>query len=194
MNRKDALILGYLLTHKNEELNILQLSKGVHMDYKNVSIIIRRLENEALVKLESFGGSYRIRILSSVHPLLFEAEFLRKKTVLKNKNIAVLLGYFEKLSSRYYTLLLFGSHANGTPTRQSDIDLLFIVPSGKEDAFEKEVSSIVHLLPFEIHFFVFSEKDFLDMVHSKDLTVGKEAFKNNVILYGIETYYELVGT
>ncbi len=38
----------------------------------------------------------------------------------------------------------------------------------------------------------FSESQFLDMIKAKDFNVGKEAMKNNVILYGIENYYELI--
>jgi len=43
-----------------------------------------------------------------------------------------------------------------------------------------------------IHELVFSEKQFLEMVDAKKSNVGQEALKNNIILYGIETYYEMI--
>lgn len=193
MRYKDALIIKYLIEHKNEELNILKISKAIKMDYKNVHSIIKRLEKESLVKLESFGQSSRVKLISQVHPLIFEAEYNRKKELLKNKNLAVMLNEFKKkLISKCYMLLLFGSYAKKTQTKNSDIDLMFIVPNGKEERFEEGVSKIAGLLPLPIHSLVFSEKQFLEMINAKEPNVGQEALKNNIILYGIEPYYEMI--
>ncbi len=193
MRTKDALIIKYLIEHKNKELNILNISKALRMDYKNVHSIIKRLEKRSLIKLESFGQSSRVKLISQVHPLIFEAEYNRKKELLKNKNLAVMLNEFKnKISSKCYVLLLFGSYAKNKQTKNSDIDLMFIVPDGKEELFEKDVHRTAGLLPLPIHYLVFSETQFLEMVNSKEPNVGQEALKNNIILYGIETYYEMM--
>ncbi|MDP2749867.1 MAG: nucleotidyltransferase domain-containing protein, partial [Nanoarchaeota archaeon] len=168
-------------------------SKALKMDYKNVHSIVKRLEKESIIKLEHFGQSNRVKLISKMHPLLFEAEYNRRKELLKNKNIAVMLDEFKKsLKSRCYMLLMFGSYAKKTQTKNSDIDLMFIVPDGKEESFEKEVHDAAKSLPLPIHHLVFSEKQFLDMINAKESNVGKEALKNNIILYGIEAYYELI--
>ncbi len=193
MRYKDTLIIKYLIEHKNEELNILKISKAIKMDYKNVHSIIKRLEKISLVKLESFGQSSRVKLIHKIHPLIFEAEYNRKKELLENKNIAVMLNEFKKvLSSKYYMLLLFGSYAKKTQTKNSDIDLMFIVPDGKEEVFEKKTSQVASSLPLPIHYLVFSETEFLEMVDAKEPNVGQEALKNNIILYGIEIYYEMM--
>src|SRR3990167_3610360 len=106
MRNKDAIIIRYLIENKNEELNILKISKELKMDYKNVYSIVKRLEKESLVKLESFGHSSRIKLISQVHPLIFEAEYARRNELLKNKNLAVMLNEFKKaLSSKCHVLL-----------------------------------------------------------------------------------------
>ncbi|MBI2673081.1 nucleotidyltransferase domain-containing protein [Candidatus Woesearchaeota archaeon] len=192
MRNKDAIIIRYLIENKNEELNILKISKELRMDYKNVYSIVKRLEKELLVKLESFGQSSRVKLISQVHPLIFEAEYNRRKELLKDKNLAVMLNDFKNaLKSKCYTLLIFGSYAKKTQTKNSDIDLMFIVPDGKEELFEKDVHRAARSLPLPIHYLVFSEKQFLDMNNVKKSNVGQEALKNNIILYGIETYYEM---
>jgi predicted nucleotidyltransferase len=193
MRNKDAVIIRFLIEHKNEELNILTISKELRMDYKTAYSIVKRLEKESLVKLESFGQSNRVTLISSMHPLIFEAEYTRRKELLKDKNLAVMLNDFKNaLKSKCYALLLFGSYAKKTQTKKSDIDLMFIVPNGSEELFEKDIGRTARLLPLQIHYLVFSEKQFLEMINAQEPNVGKEALKNNIILYGIETYYEMI--
>ncbi|HIH15076.1 MAG TPA: nucleotidyltransferase domain-containing protein [Nanoarchaeota archaeon] len=134
-----------------------------------------------------------VKLISQVHPLIFEAEYNRRKEILKDKNLAVMLNDFKNtLKSKCYMLLIFGSYAKKTQTKNSDIDLMFIVPDGKEELFEKDVHRAAKSLPLSIHELVFSEKQFLEMVDAKKSNVGQEALKNNIILYGIETYYEMI--
>ena len=193
MRNKDAIIIRYLIENKNEELNILKISKELKMNYKNIYSIIKRLEKELLVKLESFGQSSRVKLISQVHPLIFEAEYSRRKELLKNKNLRVMLNDFKNtLKSKYYILLIFGSYAKKTQTKNSDIDLMFIVPDGNEELFEKNIHQTARSLPLPIHTLVFSEKQFLEMANSRESNVGQEALKNNIILYNAETYYEMI--
>ncbi|MEK6905238.1 MAG: nucleotidyltransferase domain-containing protein [Nanoarchaeota archaeon] len=193
MRNKDVMVVRQLIETRNEELNILGLSKLLRMDYKNVYSAVKRLEKELLIKLETFGQSSRVKLISQVHPLIFEAEHSRRKELLKDKNLAVMLNEFKNaLKSKCYVLLIFGSYAKKTQTKNSDIDLMFIVPDEKEEPFEKKVHEITRLLPLPIHYLVFSETQFLEMTSAKKSNVGQEAIKNNIILYGIETYYELI--
>jgi len=193
MRSKEPAIIKSLIEHKNEELNIRNISKALKMDYKNVYSIIKRLEKISLVKIETFGQSSRVKLNAIVHPLVFEAEFERRKEILKDKNLAVMLSNFKRaIKSKLYVLLLFGSYANKTQTKNSDIDLMFICPDGLEDAFEKDVSRIARSMPLPLHPLVFSDSQFLGMINAKESNVGQEALKNNVILYGIETYYEMI--
>jgi len=193
MNSKDVIIVKYLIEKRTEELNISKVSKDLRMDYKNVHLIIKRLEKESLVKLESFGQSRRVKLISQVHPLIFEAEYKRREELLKNKNLKVVLHEFKKaLRTGYYVLLLFGSYAKRTQTKNSDMDLMCIVPDGQEVQSEKVMDRTARLLPLPVHCLVFSETQFLEMANAKDSNVGQEALNSNVILYGIEMYYEIL--
>ena len=193
MRSKDSSIIKFLIENKNEELNIRSISKSLKMDYKNVYSIIKRLEKASLVKIETFGQSSRIKLNAIVHPLVFEAEFERRKEILKDKNFVVMLSSFKRaIKSRLYVLLLFGSYAKRTQTKNSDIDLMFICPDGLEDAFEKEVNKVARSMPLPLHPLVFSESQFIEMANTKEPNVGQEALKNNIILYGMEQYYGLM--
>jgi predicted nucleotidyltransferase len=193
MRSKESTIIKFLIEHKNEELNILKIAKALKMDYKNVYSIIKRLEKILLVKIETFGQSSRIKLNAIIHPLVFEAEFERRKEILKDKNLTVMLSNFKRaIKSKLYVILLFGSYAKKTQTKNSDIDLMIICPDGLEDAFEKEISRIARSMPLPLHPSVFSENQFIEMIQAKESNVGQEALRNNIILYGIEQYYEMV--
>ena len=193
MRNKEAVIIKCLIENKSKELNILKISKELKMDYKNIYSIIKRLEKESIVELESFGHSNRVKLVSQMHPLIFEAEYQRRKELLKNKNLAVMLNDFKNaINSKCYILLIFGSYAKKTITKSSDIDIMFIVPDDKEEFFENEINRRARSLPLPIHYLVFSEKQFLEMINAKESNVGLEALKNNIILYGIESYYEMI--
>ena len=193
MRSKESTIIKFLIENKNEELNILKISKSLKMDYKNTYSIIKRLEKITLIKIETFGQSSRVKLNTQAHPLIFEAEFERRKEILKDKNLAVMLSSFKRaIKSKLYILLLFGSYAKGTQTKSSDIDIMAICPDGLEDAFEKDINRTARSMPLPLHPLVFSESQFIEMANAKEPNVGQEALKNNVILYGIEQYYGLM--
>ena len=69
---------------------------------------------------------------------------------------------------------------------------VYSVPDSEEERMEKEIQTITRLLPLNLHTNIFTETDFKHMKNSKEITVGSEAMKNNIILHGIETYYEMI--
>jgi predicted nucleotidyltransferase len=174
-------------------VNILGMAKAIKMNYKNAFDIVKRLEKEKIITLKKFGASNKVELNKIVHPLIFETEYLRRNEILRNKNLFVMLDNIKKgLDSSLYILLLFGSHAKKTQTKNSDIDIMFIMPDGNEEKLEKKVHQIIKLMPLPIHQLTFSESQFFDMINVKEFNVGKEAMKNNIILFGIENYYEML--
>ena len=191
MRGKEVEIIKLLMENRDKELNMSRIADLLKKDYKNVHNIVSRLSDMQVVKLEPFGKSQRVILQNKVHPLIFEAEYLRRNDVLKNKDLAVMHDSLKRLHSRLYILLMFGSYAKKVQTKQSDIDLMFIVPDSAEAQMEEEIQRIVGTLPLEIHINLFKEGDFRAMKDSKEITVGSEAMKHNIILHGIESYYEI---
>src|SRR3989338_654457 len=129
MKHQETIIIKTLLDHKDTELSIAHLSRLTHKDYKTTHTIIKRLEKNKIVTLQQFGKSYKVILNNTAHPLIFEAEYIRREDLLKDKNLRVMLDYFKKgLKTSLYVLLLFGSYAKKTQTKHSDIDLFFIPP------------------------------------------------------------------
>ncbi len=191
MMRKDVDVLKYLLDNKEMQFSVKQISEKVHIDYKNMYELIKRLQKEKIVLLKKIGNSYQINIIYSEHPLIYEAEYRRKFELLKNKNLKLVLEYFKDISE-FHIMLIFGSYSKNKQNKHSDIDLMFIVSDEMHEKFEKKVHEISSLIPLKLHIYVFSQKEFIAMKNSKELTVGSEAIQNNVILHGIELYYRLM--
>ena len=193
MMSREVDMIKYLLRNKGNDINISQIAKGLKMDYKNTHNIVKRLAKKGILNLKIFGRSLSVTLIDKNDPQIIEAEYSRREDSLKDNNLrAIHKNYCRNMKSKFYTMLLFGSHAKGTSTKRSDIDLLFIVPDGLAETYETNIRSIASMFPFELHLNIFTEKDFLAMKNSREFTVGSEAIKNNVLLHGIEAYYELI--
>ncbi len=193
MRNEESSIIKCVLENKGIEYSISQLAKELKKDYKNVHTIVKRLEKKGIFSIQSFGNASKIILKQQCHPLVYEAEYCRRKEILKNKNIKNIVDLYQRnMKSKLYVLLLFGSYAKKSQGKNSDIDLLFIVADLCEEEAEKNIQSIASLIPLPLHINIFKEKDFIAMKNSKEQTVGSEVIKNNLILYGIETYYELI--
>lgn len=92
-----------------------------------------------------------------------------------------------------YLILAAGSYAKGNAKKNSDLDLVVIIPD-KEKAVEiqKLIENATMLFVPEIHLYVFTRKDFVEMLKDKRENYGKEIIKNKVILKNAQIYYELI--
>lgn len=186
-------VLRHLLENRGKELSIRQIAHATKTDYKNIYLAIKRLEQEKAVNIGMFGHSKRVSLSTRLSAKLMQAEMERRDAILANKNIAVMLDQLKRdLGTSLYILLLFGSYAKGNQGKGSDIDLMFIVPDGKEDEFEKAVHASLAILPMPVHPLTFTESQFRQMVFSKEQNVGKEAAACNIILHNIESYYQVI--
>lgn len=185
-------IIIYLLENKVQDHNILQISKKLKIEYKNLYQSIKRLEKKGTLQLKPFGRSLKVLLQDKISPEIYEAEYHRKKEFLKNKDLKVLTETFERgLKTKLYMLILFGSHVKKTSTKHSDIDLCFIVPD-ESTKTEQTIFNISSTIPLKLHVNIFKESEFLNMKYSKIPTVGTEILKHNIILQGIENYYNLI--
>ena len=179
-------ILKCLLENK-EPKTIRTIAKEIKADYKIVHTASNILRSKGLIERIKIGSSYQITLIPKLSEEILRAEYQRREEILKNKDLQVVLDYFERnLKSTLYILLLFGSYAKRKQTKHSDMDLLFIVP---KQEMENDINRIVSLIPLKIHVNIFTEQEFKAMKDSKESTVGSEAIKNNIILKGIEAYY-----
>ncbi|KZX15590.1 nucleotidyltransferase domain-containing protein [Methanobrevibacter curvatus] len=85
-------------------------------------------------------------------------------------------------------MLLFGSYAKNTHNKHLDVDLMIIC----DEKYQKNIGRKLNILPFDIHPIFLTFEEFIDLSSRKEFTVISEALKQNIILYGIEDYYQLL--
>ncbi len=183
-------ILQFLLAHKSMEFSIRNISQSVSIDYKTVHGIIQDLIKNNAIRAKKIGQT----VLCSINPAefnadIFRAECSRREELLNNKDLSSMYSYFKALKEPFFILLLFGSYASGKNRKGSDIDLMLITDN---EAIKHKIKSKIALMPLEIHLAQFNSKEFVSMLKTTDFNVGKEAFYNNIILYGIEDYYRMI--
>ncbi len=183
-------IIRLFLSNKKKEFTIRAIAKETLIEYKAAYLAIQELIEQGIVNAKKAGQSTLCSLnTKAFNRIIFQAEEERKEELLKNKDMASLNSYFKEIRSPFFILLLFGSYAKRAERKKSDIDLLLITDI---EAVKKEIYEKSKLIPLDIHLIDFSSKEFLSMLKTTEFNVGKEAFYNNIILFGIEDYYRLI--
>lgn len=181
-------ILRVLVEKQNEILNIRNLALLRKINYKSAYNAVKSLNRQGIVDLKELGNITICSFSRKFNPLVFEVEYHRRESLLKDKNFKIIFKRLNELKFSFIALL-FGSFAKKSPTKNSDIDILFIADNEKA---EKGIKQIISLIPLNIHPTFVTYNEFIDMANSKNFSVVSEAIKNNIILIGIEEYYRLL--
>jgi hypothetical protein len=186
-------VLKFLLdSGSGAEHSIRAVSSGIKADYNIVHRACSALLGKGLIEKRRAGSSYLVRLSGKFSGQVFEAERQRADSLRSSKDIrAMEESLKDGAGTANFVMLVFGSWAKGKQGKNSDIDIMFIVPDGCAGA-EKKIDESVSLLPLPIHHMVFTESQFRKMIKSREKTVVSEAAENRIILYGTEQYYELI--
>ena len=187
MNSNSNEILKYVLSRDGEDLTIRNIANGLNKDYKNTYDIIKKLSKDKILKTIKIGSSNIVKAIKNPNPQFFSAEYGRREEILKNRNIN---NIFNILKRSYFPkiVLLFGSYAKNTYNEHSDIDLIIIC----DKKYQKNIERKINILPFDILPIFLSFEEFIDLASKKEFSVISESLKQNIILYGIEIYYQIL--
>ena len=172
----------------HNEISIRQLSKEAEIPYTTTYRMIKK--NSFLFIINKKGStllcSLDTRDTIVKHYLILaervRAELWRKK----NTPFKVLQ---QELPAGEYTLILFGSRAEGTQRAKSDFDVCIINKKGKKDI---NLSKFELLFKIEINPLFLNTKEFAQMLKEKEHNVATEILKKHVILYGEEFFWNLI--
>jgi len=194
MNNTTNTIIGNLLRTPLESKSLHQIATETKVSYVTVHKVTPILLQRKILKMEKKGKSHLISIDFENAPIhILSSALLQEKEHFLQKHPALLIlsrEIEEKLTHTFYIFILFGSYAKGTEKKLSDIDLLFIVPSNIEK-YRENIDKAIRLLPGKKHIITVTTNDFIDMLNQKH-TVGREAFKDGIVLFGTEQYYAMV--
>jgi len=188
-------ILKFLLEHSEEKNTIRgiarKLGKSYTLTYNNIAL----LDKIGAVSKETVGNTKVIEISKRISSdTLIEIELKRKKEFFtKNSWCELLAGdIIKNYPNPFFILLIFGSYAKNKQNEKSDIDLLAIVKNKSEIKALQEVI-LGEYAKVKKSLIVVDIEDFREMIsHPEKFNVGNEAVKNHILLYGAESYYNLI--
>ena len=194
-NRKSSIklkpiekIIKSLIENKNYQ-SIMDLSGATIINYKNTHNIVNQLYPEIITK-EKIGNTNLVRINLIPNQEIYNVEDKRTREFLtKNPRIKLIQKDIEEVGYPFMIVLIFGSYVKNTQTKGSDIDLC-IISDNKE--IMKRLNQSLNLLSLKLEIQEFTTKEFISMIEKTQNNLGQEIIKNNIILYGIENYYNLI--
>ncbi|MEK6974135.1 MAG: nucleotidyltransferase domain-containing protein [Nanoarchaeota archaeon] len=206
MRRETVLKIVKLLRKElNGGFTILGISKKLKIGYRPAYNHISSLQKEGAITIKTVGRAKQCSLnLENAKSRYFlqESDLMMKESLYKAnpKLKSVLEGLISKITRQFvadvHSIVLFGSYAKGTATKNSDVDILFIVSDLKNKALreviERECASYRYSHNLTASPLITDIIEFKKMLKSKEMNVGKETKEYGISLYGSEQFWRFV--
>lgn len=172
----------------HKEITIRQLSKDSKVPYTTTYRLIR--QNPSLFSINQKGNiklcSLNIKDTITKNYLILAERQAAELFFKKEPQFKVLK---EELPQERYSLILFGSRAEGKQREKSDVDLCIINKDGNKNI---KFSKAEMLFKIEINPIYLSEAEFGQMLKEEEQNLAKEIIRKHIILYGEEYFWNLI--
>ncbi|MDO8656878.1 MAG: nucleotidyltransferase domain-containing protein, partial [Nanoarchaeota archaeon] len=192
--KTETLILELVVSTPIRKFTIREISRLIKKDLKIVHTSIQKLiQNKFLLKDEQqhLHLNYQLNIqeLAYIENLRKEKFFHRYPAI----KIAA-TDFLKKTKHSFFVLLVFGSYAEGNPRKDSDLDVLAILPDeDKNNSFERQLNAVLFLSFPKCHLHVISQASFKEMIAKRDeVNIINEALHKHIVIFGAESYYKLL--
>jgi len=181
-------ILKYLIENKNPQ-SIKNISGAVLIDYKNTYNIITEIPS-GIIYQNKIGNTNLVNLNLVPNQDIYSVENKRTEEFLsKNPKIKLISDDIKEINYPFMIVLIFGSYAKGKNTSSSDVDICIISDNKIKT---KKLIEQLNLSSLKLEIQDFTAEEFVSMIEKKQNNLGHEIVKNNIILYGIENYYNLI--
>jgi len=186
-------ILQLLLSRPEERLSIRGIARLLGKSYTLTYNNVQGLVKQGFVEKQSIPPAQVIQLKESIPSnVLVDIERKTAEVFLeKHSWIQLYLKDVLNAASPFFIMFVFGSYAKGTQTKDSDLDLLVIVPKKEKiPVMEKATQQYTKVKKGII---VVDAQNFAEMIKNpEELSVGIEAKKQHILIYGAEQYYQLL--
>jgi len=170
------------------QFHIRAMAKLIGKSHVSLLPHLKSFEKDKILLSKSVGKSkvYSLNIENNQVREFLSLSEKKESLNLLNKEFLIKKLYDEFLSLNLNgCLILFGSYANLTYTKESDIDLLYIGEIKENE--KKKIKDFGKAYNKEIHLTSMNLKQFKEQL-SKQGTLIKEIVKNHIILYGHDIF------
>ncbi len=153
---------------------------------------VLKLAQENILTLTKKGNSQICTINLKDQKTISYLSLLEEYNALNTKipHFETLLGL---MPEAFNILLITGSYAAKTFTKNSDLDVVVIIEQKEEKKWlQNTLSNKGELLTPTLHPYVFTREEFFEMLTNKELNYGKEIVKKHLIIAGAELYFKII--
>jgi len=173
---------------EGKEVTLSEIMEKSGLSYEPVNRIAKILAERKLISFKKFGKTF-------VYSLNFEKEevktafffYAKEKLNEFSKNRKVIFNGLSRVRDENIDFLaVFGSYSKGSPTKDSDVDILCVSSSRKED--EKEIKSLKYETNLEFVPVVIPKVEFRKIKKENEV-LWKDLVKFGIIFKGYELFY-----
>jgi len=139
-------------------------------------------------------GNLDIYSLNLNNPFSIQAlQYLEVQNNLNFLQLKIIMETINKIPIKNYCLLVFGSYAEKKEKKSSDLDICFIIENKQtEKKIKPYFNEVKFNYPVNIdeHYIIFS--DFVKMLLREGENLGKQIFRNHILFYNADIYYQLI--
>ena len=186
LNNNVFKVMSLFLSDYSNQIHGWEAARELNMNQKTVSNVLSKMEKENILRSRTEGRNkiYRLNLMNPgiMHVLAMTEEErtlrFRTDTVLKEL-------IHELIKSNSPMVVVFGSYADGTNKKGSDIDILVLSP------FQADLSKIEMFYKIKTSIKEYTEEEFREALKSGDFLI-KEVLRNHVVLYGVDLFVKMV--
>ena len=193
LEKTDYEVLIFLIENLNKEYSIKEISQSLKKPYVKIHSSINRLLKQKIIKEEIKGRSRYCSIdyINNLDVVCFINSQKASNFLAKNKKISIVVeDIIKNIKFSNYSIVLFGSYAKGKADKHSDLDIAIITSEKGKEESDRVMNFVKRLSSLKIHSLEFTYENFIEMLKSKENSVGKEMLKNHIIFKGCEQFYD----
>lgn len=125
--------------------------------------------------------------------LLHTLQYIEAQNSLNFPRLDTFIEITNKIPLKTYCLLVFGSYAEGTQTKDSDLDICFLIETQNIEKRIKPYFNDIKLasqINIDEHYITFN--DFIKMLLRDEENLGKQIFRNHKLFFNADIYYKLI--
>lgn len=190
INQTTLKILGLYLDDYKKSLHLREISRKTKIDVKAIQLQLKKLEKINVLSsiIRGRNKDYRLNLnnVTTKYYLVMAEIFVSIIYLKKNFMIKKIVGEIE--NKIHDPLILFGSFAKGTYTKESDVDV-FIISDKKINT--SSIIEATNMVGREISLKSANRQQFLEGLRNNDPLI-KEVVSNHIILKGADEFSDIM--
>jgi predicted nucleotidyltransferase len=187
LNENKFKVLSLFSGNYKKEVYGREAARELFMNQKTVSNVLKRLEKENILRSKMEGRNKVYRLNHSNPALMHVLSIVEEEKAVRFREISGLGRDFidEILKSKSPLVVIFGSYADGTQKRNSDVDILALSP------FDVDLTDVQNFYKIKASVKEYTEEEFESALRSGDFLI-MEVIRNHVVLIGSDLFVKMI--